>query len=98
MSANNPPADTSKDSAFPVPGMPAYSPEGIPLNPWAGHGWAVDPQAGMTLRDYFAAKALEGFLHRKEYDDVTFPDAATDAYRYADAMLAERSKAEGDSK
>jgi hypothetical protein len=42
--------------AFSAPGLPAYSHAGIPLNPWAGHGWAHDPQPGMSLRDWFAGK------------------------------------------
>lgn len=44
---------------------------------------------GMTLRDYFAAKALEqhGFLIRP-YD--TTDEAAKDCYRMADAMLKAR--------
>ena len=62
---------------------------------------------GMTLRDYFAAKALQaiitkmpavdtqGDLGRKvkfeELDD-TKKLFAFSAYKYADAMLAERSK------
>ena len=37
---------------------------------------------GMTLRDYFAAKAMQALLH-KNYLDV----AAKEAYRMADAML-----------
>lgn len=46
-------------------------------------------RAGMTLRDYFAAKALEqcGFIVRP-YD--TTDETAKDCYRMADAMLKER--------
>ena len=47
---------------------------------------------GMSLRDWFAGQALAGFLPRSIYDDTSFPQAAIDAYGYADAMLAERSK------
>lgn len=46
---------------------------------------------GMTLRDYFAAKALQGLL--------AFPDSegsrqefAAEAYAFADAMLEARQK------
>ena len=49
---------------------------------------------GMTLRDYFAAKALQGFLSDPEpFDDVGegLPMAyAREAYIYADAMLKAR--------
>ena len=61
---------------------------------------------GMTLRDYFAAKALQGYISaRGWHPDFTYPadfnfDAgkrAADAvavasYQYADAMLAAREK------
>lgn len=49
-------------------------------------------QGGMTLRDYFAAKALQGMLatsNRPQSDEHMF---ARDAYTVADAMLAERAK------
>jgi hypothetical protein len=40
---------------------------------------------GMTLRDYFAAKAMEALVHNRP------PQAAAiEAYRYADAMLKAR--------
>jgi hypothetical protein len=45
-----------------------------------------DITGGLSLRDYFAAKAMQGMLARKGQ----FHPA--DAYEYADAMLAERSK------
>ncbi len=43
---------------------------------------------GMTLRDYFAAAALSGFLGR----EGSIREAAEAAYLLADAMLAERAK------
>ena len=42
---------------------------------------------GMTLRDYFAAKAMQALIH-KNYFDV----AAKEAYRMADAMLKAREQ------
>jgi hypothetical protein len=56
-----------------------------------------DITGGLSLRDYFAAKAMQGMLS-------AFPNVANKdkrkfaeempatAYEYADAMLAERSK------
>jgi hypothetical protein len=48
---------------------------------------------GMTLRDYFAAKALQGMLANQHQfqagDSAMF---ARDAYEIADAMIAERRK------
>ena len=50
---------------------------------------------GMTLRDYFAAKAMQSLMHT-QYADMTYEGEsaamAFEAYRLADAMLAERSK------
>lgn len=45
---------------------------------------------GMSLRDYFAAKAMQGRLAVPGYVDVE-QDAAM-AYKMADAMLKERAK------
>jgi hypothetical protein len=51
--------------------------------------------AGMTLRDYFAAKAMQSLMYT-QYVDMTYegePAAmAFEAYRLADAMLAEKGK------
>jgi hypothetical protein len=47
-----------------------------------------EPVNGMTLRDYFAAKAMQGMMH-----DVTQPVGeviAAWAYEVADAMLKAR--------
>jgi hypothetical protein len=52
---------------------------------------------GMTLRDYFAAKAMQALI-AKGMDDYTkraskgVPVIAGYAYEYADAMLQERAK------
>jgi hypothetical protein len=56
------------------PAFPAMNDNGY----WVG---------GMTLRDYFAAKAMEGKLSAGAtgYDDI-----ALHAYKYADAMLKAR--------
>ena len=58
------------------------------------------PQDGMTLRDYFAAKAMQAILPTYNNvfdddtggdDDPTFPELlAKDAYIMADAMLKAR--------
>jgi hypothetical protein len=50
--------------------------------------------SGMTLRDYFAAKALQALLTSKLADEftATMADMARDSYRMADAMLKERAK------
>lgn len=56
---------------------------------------------GMSLRDYFAAKAMQSIIPEGCYDydegntetaNARIRFAARDAYRFADAMLAERNK------
>lgn len=46
---------------------------------------------GMTLRDYFAAKAMNGLCSYSEYSGSK-GSIAKYAYELADAMLAEREK------
>jgi hypothetical protein len=48
-------------------------------------------QEGMTLRDYFAAAALQGHL-ASDRTRGTYQLCAKQAYQYADAMLAQRNK------
>ena len=58
-------------------------------------GPTVMPHVGMTLRDYFAAKAMQGFL-TAEYASTYRPEAwAKDAYGMADAMLKAREVKNG---
>lgn len=45
---------------------------------------------GMTLRDYFAAKAMQGYCAMDGSIDCNADDIAADAYAIADAMLAAR--------
>ena len=49
---------------------------------------------GMTLRDYFAAKAMQGMAARDTFDagQATPEKRARLAYIEADALLSERSK------
>ena len=44
---------------------------------------------GMTLRDYFAAKAMQGIIS-SECNYGAFSDLASDAYSISDAMLRAR--------
>ena len=46
---------------------------------------------GMTLRDYFAAAALQGSIANPN-SNGNWEDFALDAYRYADAMLERRKR------
>ena len=47
-------------------------------------------QQGMTLRDYFAAKAMQSMNGRSDYADTPAEAIALDAYALADAMLKAR--------
>lgn len=64
--------------------------EDIPAFPLTS---AADHQyCGMSLRDYFAAKAMQGWSANPIPEDSSIQDVAAWAYRQADAMLAERAK------
>lgn len=52
------------------------------------NGYTATLAEGMTLRDYFAAKALQAILNDAE---IFWEGAAPLAYQYADAMLKERN-------
>ena len=54
-------------------------------------GWRRDPDIsdGMSLRDYFAAKAMQSLV---ALDCMAATMVAEDAYAIADAMLAARDK------
>ena len=67
-------------------------------NPWE------EVDAGMTLRDYFAAKAMQGYIAYmgcgpdkvdpigKDESEPNKTVIARCAYKFADAMIAEREK------
>lgn len=46
----------------------------------------------VTLRDYFAAAVLTGFMASKAHANFDPVDDANYCYKVADAMLAERTK------
>tara|TARA_R110000868_G_scaffold11568_1_gene56554 strand:- start:303 stop:476 length:174 start_codon:yes stop_codon:yes gene_type:complete len=48
------------------------------------------PVEEMTLRDYFAAKAMEGQMANEEYNSCSYTDISDMAYAVADAMLEAR--------
>jgi hypothetical protein len=54
---------------------------------YGGAGW-IGP--GMTLRDYFAAKAMQALIQAQIV--TRQQQSAETAYEWADAMLAERNK------
>ena len=46
-----------------------------------------EPMGGMTLRDYFAAKAMQALIEKYDESPV---EISLEAYEIADAMLKER--------
>ena len=60
-------------------GGPAF-PTTKPLEHWG------DPNQGMTLRDYFAAKAMQSMAQKYSHEG----DISRNAYKVADAMLKAR--------
>jgi hypothetical protein len=48
-----------------------------------------DDQEGMTLRQYYAAKAMQALLSSADWrEDMSFKDTAVAAFKQADEMLA----------
>ena len=72
-------------------GGPAFP---IPLNP--GQSWqAMAPCDGMTLRDYFASKAMQTIVGSKtavSLLDGGYMATAISSYAMADAMLKARQQ------
>jgi hypothetical protein len=62
--------------------------------PGAAEIWGSRDHPGMSLRDYFAAKAMQGLLADPSIleEEGIHEAYAASAYRFADAMLAERGK------
>lgn len=49
-------------------------------------------EGGMTLRDYFAGKAMNGMATACGWEGGPFEKIASDAYKIADAMLKAREQ------
>jgi hypothetical protein len=66
--------------------------DGGPAFP-AMHFDLADNEHGMTLRDYFAAAAMQGLLSRVGHDKINAHDVlAQRTYQIADAMLEAREQ------
>ncbi|WP_316392193.1 hypothetical protein [Citrobacter farmeri] len=72
--------------------------QAFPRQQWEydGHNNVLQYQEdGMTLRDYFAAKAMQGILVNAERNEFSFgkvDEIASKAYELADAMLRAREE------
>ncbi len=79
-------------------GGPAFPSEEVVDAPYNGHNNSKEiiKHPGMTLRDYFAAKAMQSFLLKSnEHNGVMGVNGyehylSKDAYKLADAMLEAR--------
>ena len=78
-------------------------PQKYPIDASEPHHWVDNPlDRGMDLRDYFAAKAMQGLIGinlsilQEKYDLKKSEMIAVLAYTYADAMMLAR-KAKNDS-
>lgn len=78
------------------PNSPAF-----PFCTQDSQGNEFNNEVGLTMRDYFAAKAMQGLLVKQAplitnikngRENSTFKDFSAVAFGYADAMLAEREK------
>jgi hypothetical protein len=70
-------------------GGPAF-PQGIDQGASEAGFPIVEITGGLTIRDYFAAKALQGLLGYP-HTTTDVDDFAQTAYRHADAMIKERN-------
>jgi hypothetical protein len=74
-------------------GGPAF-----PVTPTDRSGQIADTQMGMSLRDYFAAAAMQGLCASFDgpcLDDAFVSGVARRAFDVADAMLDARERKEG---
>jgi len=65
--------------------------------PYSGEGDDMNYSKGMTLRDYFAAKAMQSILYADRVSGIIGVNnyehrCAEDAYKMADAMLKARGQ------
>lgn len=73
-----------------IPSAPPKKADGGPAFPHTkAVGSALVTEGGLSLRDYFAAKALQGMLADPSFD-LTRAEAAQRCYLMADVMLEAR--------
>ena len=66
------------------------NPDIKPENPNAFPALHLNGHEGMTLRDYFAAKAMQGFTTKYGTCLIKYDDRAKESYKIADVMLKQR--------
>ena len=78
----------SKDGGQAFPG------QWMDFQPGTGEQVVREQWPGMSLRDWFAGMAVAGFASKHDHGKADV--YAIDAYRIADAMIAERDKEDHD--
>lgn len=73
-------------SAFPETHVPPVCIQGQVIQ----EGWKG--KEGMSLRDYFAGKAMQGLLANSELKRADLSYISDWAYKYADSMIAQKDK------
>jgi len=69
-----------------------------PAFPHVAENWSDIKKQGISIRDYFAAKAMyslgiqDAILHNEDCDFSTIDEIAESAYHQADAMLKARGE------
>ena len=76
------------------PAFPVSTRDPVEGHPGPENTWQFP---GMTLRDYFAAKAISGFLAHPAQDEAPLRESnfrmlAVESYRLADAMIEARAE------
>ena len=68
-------------------GGPAF-----PVKQYNRNIMAFEEFCGLTVRDYFAAKAMQTYMTSEIWSPDTYKVAARSAYKVADAMLKAREE------
>lgn len=68
------------------------NPIAFPNTELNAYGKFYEHHKGMTLRDYFAAKAMQAMISRESPSDGWSEGASRQCYTIADLMLTEREK------
>jgi len=66
-----------------------HNPQAFPQE-WIQNGTTDNWENGMTLRDYFASKAISGVMSGKYFGSQPLSEYAKTAFEIADAMLKQR--------
>lgn len=81
--------DMSEKVKRPTGGQAFPRPLSVSQGAAGDHQILASEQDGMTLRDYFAAKAMQGIIAKDDYSYAS--DLSKTAYLIADSMLRERN-------